>query len=77
MTSVGTRFSVWWEAYWYEPMDRTRMRYFAHVIYTTVLVTVWFIDEWAVGHATAPRLFWQPMWIPPACSPSRRRRPAP
>ena len=63
MTSVGTRFSVWWEAYWYEPMDRTRMRYFARVIYATVLVTVWFIDEWAVGHATAPRLFWQPMWI--------------
>jgi len=62
-TSVATRFGAWWDAYWYEPMDRTRQRYFARIIYATVIVTVWSIDAWAVGHATAPRLFWQPMWI--------------
>lgn len=58
-----TRFAAWWEAYWYEPIDRTRLRYFARIIYATVLVTVWFIDDWAPGHATAPRLFWQPVGV--------------
>lgn len=57
------RFSTWWEAYWYEPIDRTRLRYFARIIYATVLFTVWVIDRWAVAHETAPRLFWQPVWI--------------
>lgn len=61
--SLPARFAAWWEAYWYEPIDRTRLRYFARIIYATVLVTVWFIDDWAPGHATAPRLFWQPVGI--------------
>lgn len=61
--TFGARCSAWWEAYWYEPIDRTRLRYFSRILYATVLVTVWLIDDWAPGHATAPRSFWQPVWI--------------
>ena len=57
------RFAAWWEAYWYEPMERTRLRYFARIIYVGVLVNIWLVDDWAPPHAWAPRAFWQPMWI--------------
>lgn len=59
----GSRLARWWEAYWYEPMDRGRMRWFARIVYATLLVVVWFVDDYVVAHEWAPRAFWQPVWV--------------
>lgn len=57
------RFGAWWQSYWYEPVDRTRMRYFARIVYAALLWVIWRVDTYAPAHEWAPRSFYQPVWV--------------
>ena len=53
----------WWDGYWYEAVPLRRLAVFSRIIHLTVLVTVWRIDTWVPLHASAPRSFWEPVWL--------------
>ena len=60
---LAERLGAWWESYWYEPVDQTRLRYFSRMISATLLLVVWKIDTFVPPHAWAPRSFYQPVWV--------------
>lgn len=63
MSTRPARLIAWWESYWYEPVDMTRLRYVTRIVFAALLYTIWKIDYWVPTHAWAPRELYQPIGI--------------
>ncbi|NLA34815.1 MAG: hypothetical protein GX868_03895, partial [Actinobacteria bacterium] len=62
-SSASSRLADWWESYWYEAVDMTRLRYFTRIVFAALLYTIWKVDYWGPTHAWAPREMYQPIAI--------------